>query len=440
MTQTESTHASTVPASLEQRIAEVGTALRDRLLAVLEQLPAARPQQLATHLSLDKVLTSRVIKATRARDPIAVAYHIPGPEPLRRFLKAARRVGVDITLVKAADAAVANFVNLVRRDVGDRSALDALLSAWLPDARAEFELRRKQTAFRALSQLRGTVASERIATALLHPHADGEHLDIVWIFGLLGVRRLRPGVQTTLTTRRYSDGSQRPRQPTAFDGTALDDLTDLRLDAFCHSPPAAVDVHRSGESIRYSLAGDDYGPDSVVDLLMAEANIGEMKRFVPAGSGRKGFMYVNVSTPVRTLLFDVLVHPGVYPGADPSLLFYDTTSEGTADVNDRERDLDRLEYSETIQHLGRGTAKFRVADVPDYVEMLRHVANRMGWNAEEFRGYRCRIDYPVYGTQVVMAFDPPTTPGVRRQSLSSTFVHPSPASDVRVRTKVEESD
>ena len=31
----------------------------------------------------------------------------------------------------------------------------------------------------------------------------------------------------------------------------------------------------------------------------------------------------------------------------------------------------------------------------------------LGWDDRAFRGYRCAIDYPVYGSQVSLAFDPP---------------------------------
>ncbi len=398
---------------LEPRIAAIGTELRDTLLEVLEQLPASGPQPLATRLGLNKVLTSRLLKAVRTRDPMAMVFHCPGPAPLQRFLKAARRVGVSLPVLQPAEAAVEAFARLVRDEIGDRSALNALISAWLPDARSEFELRQKQAAFRALSQLRGAAAAMNIATVLLHPSADGKHLDVVWIFGLLSLQRLRPGVPVKFSTRRLLSATDKPRHPTTLDGTTLTDLDDvgtLRLDEFCDSPPALVDVHRSGESVHYVLGGDAYGPSSAVDLLMAEANLGEMPRYIPEGSGRKGYVFAEVGTPARSLLFDVLIHPDVYPGSTPSLLLYDTALDGVADVNDPSRDIDRMELTESIQHLGRGSSMYRLAGVPHYVAMLRHVTERMGWDADEFAGYRCCIDYPVYGSQVVMAFDPPNDP------------------------------
>lgn len=399
---------------LETRILAVGTALRDSMTAVLGALPPGGPQPLATHLSLDKVFMSRLLKATSRRDPVAVVYYSPGAEPMRRFLKAAKKVGVPQPLVNTATKSLEDFADLVRRDLGDRSALDSLVSAWLPETRAEFELRRKQGAYRAMSQLMGTSTRTILATVLLHPSADGTSIDIVWLFGVMGMQRLRPGAKVKFATRRMLSGPGDPRQPLTLDRTPVDptgaEFARLRLDDFCDSPPAAIDVTQAGESVHYLLAGDAYGPGSAVDFAMAEVNLGEMPRYLPAGSGRKGYVFAEVSTPTKHMLFDVLVHPDIYPDGFPQLLLYDTTLDGVADVNDRARDIDRQEFSESIQPLPPGMASHRVADIPHYVEMLEHVTETMGWPTDGFRGYRCHIDYPIYGQQVVMTFDPPAPP------------------------------
>ncbi len=76
---------------------------------------------------------------------------MPGPEPLRKLAHAAARKGVSRELVADLEKAVEQFDQLIRTEGGDRIGFDAILAAWLPEARAEFELRRKQAAFRALS-------------------------------------------------------------------------------------------------------------------------------------------------------------------------------------------------------------------------------------------------------------------------------------------------
>jgi len=44
---------------------------------------------------------------------------------------------------------------------------------------------------------------------------------------------------------------------------------------------------------------------------------------------------------------------------------------------------------------------------PDHIDMLRYVCEQRQWDGDALRGYRCRIEYPVYSSEIVMAFDLP---------------------------------
>jgi hypothetical protein len=396
---------------LEAKVASVGESLARSIGAVLDALPwgPVGPADLARNLGLDKVLTSRTLKALRNRDPLAVVHLAPGPEPLRRLLRSAARHGVPADLVADADEAVRRFELMIRQEAGDRSSLDVIISAWLPEARQEFELRRKQSAFKAMSQLKGVMAETNLATVMVHPSPDGRNLDLVWVSGLLGLHRLRPRVGVKLTTRRITNGDC-PRRPMSLDGVPVDDLTGVRLDDFCSSPPPGLEIHRVGEVVQYTLADHGFGPRSAVDLVFAEVDLAELPRFVPTERKRKAYFFAEIATPAKTLHFDVFVHEDVYPGSSPRLVMYDTALDGVADVNDASRNMDRLEMSETVQAMGRGAAAPRTADVPDYASLIRLVCAKMSWDFPAFRGYRCRIDYPIYGCQVAMTFDPPAPP------------------------------
>lgn len=397
--------------SLEVRIARAGADLRDTLGAVVEAVPnlPAGPQALARRVGIDKVLASRLLKAVRSPDPMSTIHRIPGPEPLRRALRAMSRQGVPPALVHSATAAVDRFDDLVRAELGDRSSLDALISAWAPEARREFELRRKQAAFRAMSQLRGVEASTLMATVFLHPSPDGEHVDIVWLNGLYALHRIRPGVPVKFATRRMS-AEAGARRPTTLDGRPVDDAGSALLESFCSSPAPTLRVQRIGEVVHYALADEGFGPRSAVDIVFTEVNRGEVRRFNPPGVHRKGYVFAEVSTPAKALQFDAFLHEDVYPRSRPTLRLYDTSFEGVADVNNEARDADLFDTLETIEPLGAGLASRRSADAPRYDELLALVAERMNWDPRAFRGQRCRIDYPIYGSQVAMVFDRPQRP------------------------------
>ncbi|HZW08393.1 MAG TPA: hypothetical protein VFF69_00680 [Phycisphaerales bacterium] len=396
---------------LEVRIVRTGESLLESLGRAIDGMPdpPRGPQALARRLGIDKVLASRVLAALRSADPLFVVHRSPGPEPLRRTLDALAREGVDGELVAGARAAVDQFEQLIRDEVGDRSALDAIVAAWLPEARREFELRRKQAAHKAMSHLRGALARAIMATVILAPsESDPDRLDVVWLNGLFGIARLRPRAGVKIVTRRFAPEVSQQRRPLNLSGEPIEEMHQATLEEFSSRPTPSFDVVRAGDAIHYSLAGARYGPRSAVDLVMAEVNRAEMRRAVPSGSGRKGYVFAEISTPAESLQLDAILHRDVYPGSSPSIRVYDTSFEGVADANNPARDIDVLDMLESVETLGGGVGMLRSPDVPRYPDLLRHVYSRLGWRDSEFRAFRCRVEYPVYGSQVAMLFDPPT--------------------------------
>ena len=168
-------------------------------------------------------------------------------------------------------------------------------------------------------------------------------------------------------------------------------------------------MRRVGDSVHYLLAKGSFGRRAASDLVLAEVNRAEMTES-PA-PGRVGYVFAEISTPSRTLLFDVHVHGRLYAGAAAELSLYDTTFDGIVDVNDPEREIDRLDLAESLTELGPGLGRVRTPAMPRYHDLTRHVCGRLGWSAADFRTYRCEIDYPLYGSQVVVSFGaPPAAP------------------------------
>jgi hypothetical protein len=396
---------------LEIRVARLGQSLADRLSRVMSAVPGAPagPVKLARAIGIDKVLASRALKAVSSSDPIAALKLMPGPEPLRRLSSAAGKNGVSVELIHELEQAVGEFDELIREEAGDRSALDAILASWLPDARAEFELRRKQAAYRAMSQLKGSSADVLLASVFFTPSKDDpDKLDLVWVMGMLGLQRVRPGSPIKYASRRLSTDptTNSPRQPTSLDGTPVDDFNGLRLDQFCSKPLASIEVQRIGEVVHY-LLGDDaaFGPHSGIDLVFGEMNRRELPRYVPRETPpRQRFAFAEISIPSKRLVFDAYVHRDLLP-TTPTLSIYETAFEGTANVNDRSRDIDKFDLQETVTSLGGGFLRSRCPEAPWYGDLLSMVATKLAMNPNDLVGWRTEMDYPIYGTQVVMAWE-----------------------------------
>jgi len=391
--------------TLEVRINAAGEDLLAGFVRVLDQLPSgdSGPQRLAKELGVDKVLASRILKAVRAPDPMSVIHRVPGPEPMRRLLKASSKLGVKAADLKAANAAVDRFESLIRSEVGDRSALDAILSAWVPEARREFELRRKQAAFRAMSQLKGAQVDVYSEAAIFYPSADGEHIDIVWIKAVIGLHRLRPGVRVKFTSRRQIE-DQSGRKTFTLTGEPVDGLASATLEGYCSTPTPELDIQHGGEVMHYLLKDDSFGVSSSMNLVTCEVNRAEIARYIPNERRRKAWASSDINIPTRLGHFDIFVHEDLYTHSPPKLRIYDTAINGLADINDPSRDVDQLDLLESIEHLGTGLNRFGSSHVPNYRKMLSEVCTTLDYDGSVLRGYRCISDYPIYGSQYAMVF------------------------------------
>ncbi|MEX0876979.1 MAG: hypothetical protein WD114_05930 [Phycisphaerales bacterium] len=390
---------------LEIRINTAGEDLLNGFVRVLDQIPGgdSGPQRLAKELGIDKVLASRILKAVRAPDAMSVVHRVPGPEPLRRMLKASGKLGVKQEDLVSAGAAVDRFESLIQQEIGDRSALEAILSAWVPEARREFELRRKQTAFRAMSQLKGAQVDVYAEAAIFYPSDCGEHIDIVWIKSVIGLQRLRPGMSVKFTSHRKVEGPS-GRKTFTLAGEPVDGMDSATLENYCSNPTPTLDVHHAGEVMHYLLKVDAFGAPGSMDLVTCEVNRGEIPRYIPRDRDRKAWASSDINIPSRRMQFDVLVHKDLYTRSFPELRVYDTTISGQADINDPSRDVDQLDLLESIDNLGNGLGRFGSSHVPRYRKMLEEVCGTLGFDGDALRGYRVSSDYPIYGSQYAMIF------------------------------------
>ncbi len=394
---------------LESEVRAIGAQLSHTFRAIVDANDGLEsgPQKLSEALGLDKVLVSRILKALRKEEVIDQLHHMPGPAPLRRFLKASKR---KFTLApevsRDAETAIEDFEALLNDRIGDRSALTSLLTAWSLEVRAEFELRRKQAAWRAMSELFGSTADLTVSTVLLTPAEVPDRLDVTWVLSFCGLRRLRPGVDVTVTTRRTVQESSL-RRPEDLDGNVLGDTVGDRLDQFCSGPAVSMNVNSFGELRQYTLEGDAYGPNTAVDLLFAEVNRAEMSSHVAPGSGRRGWVCTDASIPARALVFDILVHEDLYPGEDPELILFNPCTGEGLDLNDPASERHRIDLLETIQRIEPTEEHLKVAGFPTYPGAIAHVLDKLACDAKALRVYRVAIDYPLFGMQVAVAFKAP---------------------------------
>lgn len=398
---------------LRRRVEALGTALAERLSAVVGGLPGRPSGPRAVGLAVNQtiVTASRLLKALGQTDPIAVLQLLPGPNPLRNLLKEAIKAGTDRAVCASAMESVDAFDHLIREEAGDRGSLKAMLSAWLPEARREFEAQRRQTIFKALAELDGVSGDFEMSAMLIHPSSSGgSMLDVVNAKCLLGIDRIRPDAKVKLGTRRLGGDEKADsteRLPLNLDGEpAIDGLHTVRLDGFCDAPPAPFIGRNFGPNVVYELGPTGFGKQSKVDLVIAEWNKAELDGEA-ISSSRTPHFFLIPEMATRKVVFDLFVHKDVFVGARPELLSYETGGMGPARAGDLSRDIDRRPILEDLQVLNSAGNGARLLEFPQYGALIRHITDRLDWDLDAFRLLRVTVAYPLVGRQITIAFQPP---------------------------------
>lgn len=395
--------------SVQQRLSEATEQLRDALFEVVRLVPvrAQKPAEFQRVLKLDRSLSSRLLRAIQMNDPLACLLRLPGPHGVRLLLRAAGKALRDQASLQRGEDALAALEGLVASEFGEWKDLTAAISGWLPEAREQVEMANRQKVFKAMSYLKGVTADAEVSVTLIHPGSNNaDWLDRAGITGICRMKRLRPGAPMGLlhgSSIAPPPGTQR----LSLDGLPIDTEHGAPLlREFSSRPTPRFDVRVDGDTVHYLLSGDGVGLGSMVDLFFADIMRGRYPAHAQV-SPRVATPGALIDIPVKTLIVDVLVHEDVWPDVEPELRMYDTTGRGAANPTDPSRDMDRIDVLESIAEIGVGLERFRTREVARYAEMVQAACDVLGWDSSRFRGYRCRVDYPVYGTQVSMVFRPP---------------------------------
>jgi hypothetical protein len=394
--------------ALATRAGTLGRRLAQAFGALHRELFAARvgPKRAADVLGQPVPMASRVLAALGEADPIALVHRLPGPDPLRRWVRAAGRKGAPVAAVQGALQAIDAFDELITAEGGDRGAFDAQLVAWLPEARRTLELRRRQAVFRGLSELEGISCHLDLSSIILHPSRNGRHVDLLCIQARTGIVALRPGLRTKFVTERVTAPAlPQDRQPVTLDGVnPFEAPAGVRLDEYCVAPPAQLEVAQHSDRIQYILSTHGHGPNAEVDFVIAELNPAEFERSDEPRSGGSFFTQLTL-TPTRLGVLDVILHADLAPSALPQVFHYRNIGEYQARPMDPAREVDRIEPTEAPRYSRGDVAGLRLAGLPRYGELLADVFTRLGWRQDGAHHYRAECAYPVPGTQVSLLFE-----------------------------------
>ena len=404
-------HSSEAGRSLHARItrvsADLATSLHALLGSTLHQPPSA--QEIGERSGLNRVFCHRVATALKRGDLLASLHQMPGPEPLRRLVAAVRCDGPCQEACNGALAAIDAFESLIRTVGGDRSGLDAIISSWIPAARARFENDAKQLVYRGMRQIKGIAAYTMLSTVIAHPSSRGSRLDFIAIHGYFGLRCIRPEARLKLAVRSAVGNAPESVALTLRGVPVRDDPRGAILDRFCRADSIKISVEGFDTDLMYSLNwGENIGMESSNDIVLADQYQNSLRRWRAPDDERPLAGITNeINVPSRVFLSDIILHKDVYPDWVMNVRVLETGELGRALANDPRRDLDIISVQESIEPMGTGIHRYRVESVSQYMELLDYAFSCVGWDPAEFRAYRARIEYPIFGSQVQHRWEVP---------------------------------
>lgn len=390
--------------------------LRTALSEVVASVPGrvSKPTDLQRALRVDLNVCCKVLKAISTPGVLPVGLHLPGIIALRSFLKAARKAGVREAAVDAAVKATDAFNDLVNTHADDRTTFDSMLSSLVvSEDAANITFQHRRATARGQAHLFGMQARAQFKCLLVQPSArDAGMLDLANLTGFISLRLWRPAQTPIVLTPAYTtndDGSttrsvrREPLGPGADQGAGA-----TLIDEFCEGPGVQLrEVPTTPGRVLGELVGVGIGNKAAVTCVEGHLNRAAVPRYKDPGNKIGGHL-AEIRVPCDSLFLDLLVREDTFGPLRPTVhMCADHLAELRAPGASAWQP---LEPYESVEYLGKGASVLYTPEYPRYPELGRYAFERLGWDAERFDVYRCRVEYPVLPSTVAMFFDLPDAP------------------------------
>ncbi len=390
--------------------------LRTALSEVVASVPGrvSKPTDLQRALRVDLNVCCKVLKAISTPGVLPVGLHLPGIIALRSFLKAARKAGVREAAVDAAVKATDAFNDLVNTHADDRTTFDSMLSSLVvSEDAANITFQHRRATARGQAHLFGMQARAQFKCLLVQPSAqDPGMLDLANLTGFISLRLWRPAQTPIVLTPAYTtndDGSTTRsvrREPL---GASADQAVGATLiPEFCEGPGVQLrEVPTTPGRVLGELVGVGIGNKAAVTCVEGHLNRAAVPRYKDPGNKIGGHL-AEIRVPCDSLFLDLLVREDTFGPLRPTVhMCADHLAELRAPGASAWQP---LEPYESVEYLGKGASVLYTPEYPRYPELGRYAFERLGWDAERFDVYRCRVEYPVLPSTMAMFFDLPDAP------------------------------
>lgn len=375
------------------------------------KLNAAKPQDMARQLGLNKNLTWKISRIVCEADPYAAIPHIPGKSGFNILVKSLQKAGVNSKVTHQVLNTVREFEQMVELHAGDRATFEMMLGNLTNDGEQQRSEAHRKLSFMGNSATWGVQAHVQLTTNFIAPNPDGDRVDLAWISGLSEFRRLRHDVVWAMASARKAvdDGSLLPLgfiEPIDADYAKKHNVP--LMSEHCSDPMPEIKTVSGPESmLRFELLEGPVGNTAAVTCLIGLFGRNFVTRYRnQEPNDTVGEHLARLNTPVEVMIHDLFVHKNLEYAFSPKVAVYSQLAGGPiSSMTDRGHELRPVH--EKVVELGMGTSGVVIPEMPNYRGLLQSVYDRLDWDAGEFHGFRFRMRYPPIPSLAALYYDLP---------------------------------
>ncbi|MDE0889176.1 MAG: hypothetical protein OSA40_06925, partial [Phycisphaerales bacterium] len=172
------------------------------------------------------------------------------------------------------------------------------------------------------------------------------------------------------------------------------------IERFCTRPLPSIDSRIvKSEHLAHLVDPEDISPGEPFDCFAIQHN-----RWNVVEPGPHKAIWLYIDYPTRHCIFDMYLHRSMEEGL---VVHGDCHLWGTSLLAPPE-DLWMTRFADQVQfsELGAGTAGSETMVYERHSELSAHMFEDQGWNADDFVGFRCEMELPVWRSGLCLIMEP----------------------------------
>lgn len=393
--------------TFEQACTAAHIALREGIVEAYESVGAdpTNPQDASRRFGLNKNLTWKIWKLVDTSSPFEALTHLPGQSGTTILVEGLERHGAKPEALAKIRLACDQFVAAVNTHVGDRASLELVLDGLVAGEKSRLELSRK-LAFRGFSGVFGVQAQTKLAISILSPaRSDPSRVDVISVGGLLGFRRLRPGVEWPLFRMRtyaaFDLESEHPRDSSVTLGPKW-----ALLPKYCSDSMPDLMRRQTHDGVELLIPAGPVGNTGLVDCVFAAQVLAHGDRY-RTETETHADLFSFITLPVERIVYDLLLHRDMLLPGVPRVMVLNKPV--MAPIPDSESSYQLLPVDAKARSMGSARS-VRLGGYDQYIDLLTDVMAAAGRQLIDFVTYRVEVEMPPMTSTLVMRYDLPEKP------------------------------